>query len=131
MEAHHRDIPDYRVMFTRKGSPTGCGYSFECDKDGNIFDPEYKAARANLAQAQTGVDYDGTPLIREVVDCSRTVYVPAVLRCDCHSFVTLSGFTNTCSQCGADYNQSGQRLGPRHQWGEETGESPGDVLRIP
>lgn len=37
-------------------------------------------------------------------------------------------FTNTC-ECGADYNMSGQMLAPRHQWGEETGESADDILR--
>jgi len=36
--------------------------------------------------------------------------------------------TNTCSVCNTDYNMSGQKLAPREQWGEETGESPNDVL---
>jgi len=44
--------------------------------------------------------------------------------CDC------SGFTNTCPSCGADYNWAGQRLAPREQWGEETGESLSDILSI-
>ena len=41
--------------------------------------------------------------------------------------MTCSGFTNTCL-CGADYNMSGQRLAPRSQWGEETGETADDIL---
>ena len=44
-----------------------------------------------------------------------------VLRCDCGARVPLWDFTNTCD-CGADYNFAGQRLAPRSQWGEETGE---------
>ncbi len=32
-------------------------------------------------------------------------------------------FTSTCEHCGADYNSAGQRLAPRAQWGEETGEN--------
>ena len=52
--------------------------------------------------------------------------------CDvCGHEVVLSGFTCTCDYCGADYNSSGQRLAPREQWGEETGESLADILRIP
>ena len=46
---------------------------------------------------------------------------PAIGLCDCGSEVVLEGFTCPCD-CGADYNSSGQRLAPREQWGEETGE---------
>ena len=55
---------------------------------------------------------------------------PAVLRCDCGHNLQLYAFTNTCERCGRDYNSSGQGLAPRSQWGEETGESLGDILRI-
>ena len=55
---------------------------------------------------------------------------PALLRCDCGTDVTLRGFTNTC-RCGSEYNMSGQLLAPRSQWGEETGEHPADIGRIP
>ena len=44
--------------------------------------------------------------------------------------VELSGFTNTCENCGADYNWGGQLLASRSQWGEETGEHPADIARI-
>ena len=44
-----------------------------------------------------------------------------VVICDCGEDVECHDFTNTC-QCGADFNMSGQRLAPRDQWGEETGE---------
>ena len=39
-------------------------------------------------------------------------------------------FTNTCDRCGDDYNSAGQRLAPREQWGEETGESAADILSV-
>lgn len=45
----------------------------------------------------------------------------------CKSEVALFSFTNSCD-CGADYNMSGQRLAPRSQWGEETGESYSDIV---
>ena len=46
--------------------------------------------------------------------------------CTCGQEVEFSGFTNTC-ECGADYNWSGDRLAPRSQWGEETGEHWSDI----
>jgi len=55
---------------------------------------------------------------------------PALWRCDCGEELHLDGFTNTCDGCEADYNGSGQRLAPRSQWGEETGESLADILNI-
>ena len=56
--------------------------------------------------------------------------VPALGQCSCGEEVLLSGFTNTCDQCGKDYNLSGQELAPRSQWDEETGESLSDILII-
>lgn len=57
-------------------------------------------------------------------DNGRTI--PVVL-CWCKREVWCEYFTNTCD-CGADYNFSGQRLASREQWGEETGETAGDIL---
>lgn len=58
--------------------------------------------------------------------------IPAIIKCErCGEPVGLSGFTNTCDNCNADYNLSGQILGPRQFWGEETGESLSDILNIP
>ena len=48
----------------------------------------------------------------------------------CGEWLDCDGFTNTCGSCGADYNMSGQRLAPRSQWGEETGESVEDILSV-
>jgi hypothetical protein len=60
--------------------------------------------------------------------CGRIV-TPALWKCDCGEELELPDFTNTC-ECGADYNSAGQRLAPREQWGEETGESLSDILSI-
>ena len=51
--------------------------------------------------------------------------------CLCGNEVELGHFTCTCEKCGLDYNWVGQLLGPREQWGEETGESLADILDIP
>ena len=40
----------------------------------------------------------------------------------CGSWLRCDRFTVTCDACGSDFNQSGHRLAPRSQWGEETGE---------
>lgn len=52
----------------------------------------------------------------------RTVEV----RC-CGSWLSCDAFTVTCDRCGADYNQSGDQLALRSQWGEETGEHWSDI----
>lgn len=49
------------------------------------------------------------------------IYHSAIGECSCGRQVTLSSFTNECD-CGIDYNFAGQKLAPREQWGEETGE---------
>lgn len=48
----------------------------------------------------------------------------------CGAWLMCDGFTNTCSQCGQDYNFAGQSLAPRECWGEETGECVADLLRL-
>ncbi len=46
----------------------------------------------------------------------------------CNVQLSIMNFTNTCSECAADYNSGGQLLAARGQWGEETGESLSDIL---
>lgn len=53
--------------------------------------------------------------------CDDTKMVVEVRCCD--HWLSCPHFTNTCENCESDYNFSGQRLAPRSQWGEETGES--------
>ena len=46
-----------------------------------------------------------------------------IKNCHCGATVHLySSWANECEQCGTEYNGAGQRLAPRAQWGEETGE---------
>ena len=53
--------------------------------------------------------------------------VPAQIKC-CGEWLSLGRFTNTCNECGADYNGSGHLLSSRQQWGEETGEHWSDCI---
>ena len=52
------------------------------------------------------------------------------IKCECGHSLQLWAFTNTCNVCGSDYTRDGQLLAPRSQWGEETGESLEEILRI-
>lgn len=103
----------------------GCGACFDCDKAGSVdVSKMAPAARANyeerLAKGQRGY----------VQDFSRHFWQAAVGECACGAHVALQGFTNSCG-CGRDYNSAGQLLAPRACWGEETGEHPADIARIP
>lgn len=111
----------------------GAGFSFECDEHGNVnVDKLYPAGKESYRQCVDGSirSRTGEKVIDRGVRCRelRGYWRAAVGRCDCGREVVLSGFTNTCD-CGADYNSVGQRLAPRSQWGEETGESASDILR--
>ena len=128
-QRHHESFT--LCTFTIKG--TGAGYSFNCDEDGKVdieaLNPD---ARINWDHCQAGKNERGETIkpagIRK---CTHGWIEEAIGECDCGAEVELGGFTNTCEECGADYNSCGQKLAPRSQWGVETGEHPADILRIP
>lgn len=99
---------------------------FECSKEGVIKTPEHEAGRRNLADCIAGADGIQSMGVQEY---RHRWTEDAEGECvQCKGIVRLSGFTNTCMHCGADYNMSGQLLAPRSQWGEETGETASDIL---
>lgn len=100
----------------------GAGFSFDCDKDGNVDTASMNpCALANYNGCISG-EYN-VKLVGVETYTSRYTQ-PAILKCDCGEHVHLdSSWANECDGCGAEYNMSGQRLAPRSQWGEETGES--------
>ena len=67
--------------------------------------------------------------VRDCPECGGFLLIRVEVEC-CGEKLQCSGFTNTCPTCGADYNNSGQRLAPREQWGEETGETVEDILSV-
>jgi len=122
----HSEI-SYRRVFTH-GDSEHAGFAFPCDAEGHV-DREAlpERARANFDRCLAGAI--------DVVDRGMRVEEhrwtePAAIRCPCGDEVELAGFTNPCSRCGRDYDGSGALLAPREQWGEETGESLADILRI-
>jgi hypothetical protein len=51
-----------------------------------------------------------------------------IITCDCgQSFEVIDWFEEQCPVCGQLYNGAGQKLAPRDQWGEETGETLADI----
>jgi hypothetical protein len=107
----------------------GWGFSFKCDKDGNVdLDNMNEAAKKNYFDCVAGLNNTNC---KGILKHNSSYKNPAILLCDCKRQVVLSGFTNTCDRCGLDYNWNGQMLAPRNQWGEDTGEHIADILRIP
>jgi hypothetical protein len=113
---------EYSLFY--KTDPSGAGYSFPCDENGQVFVDQLKpTALASYQRCQTG------KVLSRSIQANRWSYTtPAVIRCVCGAEVELHGFTNTCDECERDYNMSGQLLADRSQWGEETGESLSDIL---
>lgn len=95
------------------------GFSFDCDEKGNLLNSNglVNYQKCTMGEFRDRVVDDG---IKKWV---RNIKNPAVGLCSCGCEVPLGNFTNTCDNCGADYNFNGDRLAPREQWGEETGET--------
>ena len=105
----------------------GGGFAFDCDADGNPTN-ESECSRENFRKCRSG-EFEVEDL--GIKRYSYRQKSSAIGRCDCGEEVDLYGFTNTCYGCGSDYNSAGQLLAPREQWGEETGETLDEILRIP
>jgi hypothetical protein len=128
--SHIEKIEEYSLHFEQSGFP-GSGYGFPCDAQGAVETGSMgPKAVESYRMCQTG-HLKGEFEAPVVQNLSREYRHPSVGKCQCGTQVTLDGFTNTCSGCGADYNRDGSRLAPREQWGEETGESVADILQIP
>lgn len=113
-------VTNYQLSFQAIGYSKGTGLGFECDKDGNV--DLTKLQPAGLANYHIGMRGEGYEK-PEVVEFTNRFVECAIGKCDaCGRHVHLSHSDNDCD-CGAIYNLFGQRLAPREQWGEETGES--------
>lgn len=128
MEIIHHRRREESISRSRSFGWTDCpgaGFTFDLDDDDNIVVTDNN--RANVELCLSG---DPRLIDEGIVEFRHSYTIPAVGRCDCGRKVELAHFTNTCD-CGHDWNSSGQLLAPRSQWGEETGEYLGDILRIP
>jgi hypothetical protein len=128
--SYFEEWTEFLLTFENLDFP-GSGWSFPCDALGRVFEDELApAVKRILAACLSGIN-DGDRVSKaEVKSYTHSHHRPAIARCVCGQDIELSGFTNTCDKCGRDYNSSGQSLAPRSHWGEETEESPEDILRI-
>jgi hypothetical protein len=126
--AYHRHEISHMLVFQRIGAATGDGYAFPCDADGKVDETMLTAcARQNLQGLQAGTIPGHLPAYIETNE--RQVFHPVVGKCECGRHLELANFTNTC-ECGREYNSAGQLLGPRQDWGSETGEHWVDIVNI-
>jgi hypothetical protein len=114
---------EYVHRFTLREEPQR-GWSFPCTEEGELLEM-HPAATENYNSCVNGA-YDVVD--HGIVTRKHSCMKPAILRCDCGEEVALHGFTNTCDNCGIDYNLFGQQLCSREFWGEETGENPEDCV---
>lgn len=109
----------YSLVYDYTNSP-GTGFAFDCDENGRVdVEKMHPAGRANYDACLAGT-YNTVRV--GVQKWEHSYRVPTIGECTCGAEVELAHFTNTCHECGRDYNGSGQELAPREQWGEETGE---------
>jgi hypothetical protein len=112
----HRSVYCQRFFheFRWKDTP-GAGFTFPCDKDGNVELTEFN--RENYEFCLTNTD---EIINLGVQDHSFWDREPAHGTCDCGRKVWLSydnGYGIGCD-CGRTYNLSGQELAPMSQWEE-------------
>jgi hypothetical protein len=127
IERSHREEHSERVRAYHWTDCPGAGFSFDVDENDNPVRTEGNAHNFDQLEAWIA----SGELVDDGIEVREWSYrVPARFQCHCGEVISLEHFTNEC-RCGADYNSSGQRLAPREQWGEETGEHLSDILRIP
>lgn len=118
----------YSLFYERRDAP-GAGFSFPCSEGGVVDESTLRpAGRESLARVREdgGRTFRAPRVDQHVARWTE----PRVGLCACGCEVELERFTNTCERCERDYNSAGQELAPRDQWGEETGEYLGDILRV-
>lgn len=107
------------------------GFGFDCDENGKIDIAKMREEKPLAFENYLKCIFNH----EDIKDCGTLTHEwhywePAVGLCSCGCEVILDSFTNTCEGCNRDYNKSGQELASRSQWGEETGESLDEILRI-
>ena len=114
-------VIEYELEFTYNDQP-GSGYSFPCDKDGNVNrESLHTAGQENLDKCLSG-EYDVSP--GQIVGRSYTVREPAIGICACGAQVVIDGDTS-CDNCHRLYNGAGQELESfgSYSWCSENGET--------
>ena len=113
----------YEREFNYEGEP-GCGYSFPCDKDGNLSADIPSAALENYDKCiREKVEWNGKRIIdRGIRERKNTYRVPAELKCNCGEvFPLIDEYLGACECpfCGQWYSLSGQELLSPDMWEED------------
>ena len=112
---------EYRREFQGIGQPEGSGFSFPCDKEGNlkIDDEFYECWKKNydfcVSSPEKFID-------RGTVEDSWTYMENAKALCSCGETIELyDGYMGACDcpNCGQWYNLSGQALRNPRYWEED------------
>lgn len=118
VERRYEERKYLRREFQAIGEPAGCGFSFDCDTEGNVLESNaaqvenYKFAVAHPERFQD---------LGVVVNMFEHV-VPAHGTCRCGETVHLvDQFCGACEcpRCGQWYNLFGQELLPPEMWEED------------
>lgn len=110
-------ITNYYRYFAYDNRPLA-GFTFECDKDGNVFEDKLnEAALKNYNDCLLGIN----GIIDKGVNKEKYSYdEPAIGLCDCGKEVRL--INDYCGaaecECGQWYNIMGQKILPPKQWEE-------------
>jgi hypothetical protein len=116
------------LTFWYVGHHGNWGFSFPCDPQGNVDIASLNpTAQGNYQKCLTKTMQPPVEA-PEIVHNTVIGRQSRIGRCHCGSMICLDNFTNSCDHCGRDYNSSGQELGSREFWGEETGERPSDCI---
>lgn len=113
-ESYSEIIREYYLTFQtdRYG-----GYSFPCDKDGNVVDLNPSA----MANYQKCISGDIATIQTPFVDYFDRVYRrPKVCKCDCGYKLEMECDSEglVYCHCGKCYNSSGASIRPRSEWEE-------------
>lgn len=129
IQQHHRVInqPIFEQTFKKVNDKHGSFYSFECDKEGNVFIEKLKPIA--LANYQMCLSNPELYIKDEILEFPTSYHAPAIGICDnCGNEVVLEySLVNECEKCGEQYNASGQHL-IKNSGCEETGETFSDII---
>ena len=110
IERQYVERYEYNREFSKKSDPN-CGFSFTCDKDGNIFNLDDPYRAENFRKATESGEYVDEGIVKRDI----SYYIPAMGICECGRKVQLSHSRNTC-ECGLEYNSFGQDLSPSEEY---------------
>lgn len=108
----------YSIEFYKKLNDTGAyddswGFSFPCDKEGNLLEFTCEEAKKNYKEVSAD-----TSFIRKFNKYTHSYTAPAIAKCRCgNKFEVINQFYGCCEcdRCGQWYTLSGQEVIPPNE----------------